>query len=80
MYFFVSLKEEISNKSVSETLESLLLKTFSLMLWILLRKIDFHPKKLGNEGGNEKVVLMSLPQQKIGLKQSRKLCFKFVVP
>ena len=43
--FFVLLKEEIPNKSVSEILESLPLKTFSSMI--------FHLKKMGNEGGNE---------------------------
>ena len=45
--FFVSLKGEIPNKSVSEILDSLLLKTFSSMLRMLLEK------KLGNEGDNE---------------------------
>ena len=43
--FFVSLKEEIPNKSVSEILESLPLKTFSSMLRVLLRKIDQSSKK-----------------------------------
>ena len=38
--FFVSLKEEIPNKSVSEFRESLPLKMFSSMLRMLLRKID----------------------------------------
>ena len=51
--FFASLKEDISNKSVSEILESLLLKIFSSMFWMLLRKIDLTSQKVGNEGGNE---------------------------
>ena len=51
--FFVSLKEEIPNKSVSEILGSLPLKTFSLMLRMLLKKLISHLKKLGNEGDNE---------------------------
>ena len=51
--FFVWLKEETPNKSVSEILESLPLKTFSSMLRMLLRKIIFHLKKLDNVGGNE---------------------------
>ena len=51
--FFVSLKEEIPNKSVSEILESLPLKTFSLMLRMLLRKIDLSSKKMSNEGSNQ---------------------------
>ena len=38
--FFVSLKEEIPNKSVPEIRESLPLKIFSSMLRILLRTID----------------------------------------
>ena len=38
--FFVSLKEEIPNKSVSEILGSLPLKIFSSILRILFRKID----------------------------------------
>ena len=42
--FFVSLKEEIPNKSVSEILESLPLKTFSSMLRMLLRKTDLSSK------------------------------------
>ena len=45
--FFVSLKEEIPNKSVSEIVESLLLKTFSSMLRMLLKKIDLSPEKIG---------------------------------
>ena len=40
MGFFVSLKEEIPNKSVSEIRELLQLKIFSSMLLIMLRKID----------------------------------------
>ena len=36
--FFVSLKEEIPNKSVSDILGSLPLKTFSSMLRMLLKK------------------------------------------
>ena len=51
--FFVSLKEEIPNKSVSEVLKSLPPKTFSSMLRMLLRKLFFHLKKLGNEEENE---------------------------
>ena len=51
--FFISLKEETPNKSVSEVLESLPLKTFSSMLRMLLRKIDLSSEKLGSEGGNE---------------------------
>ena len=51
--FFASLKEEIPNKSVSEILESLPLKTFSLMLRMLLRKIDLSSKKMRNEGSNQ---------------------------
>ena len=51
---FVSLKEEIPNKSISEILESLPLKTFSSMLQMLLKKnLIFHMKKLGNEGGDD---------------------------
>ena len=46
-FFFVLLKEEISNKSVSENLGSLPLKTISLMLGLLLRKIDFSSEKTG---------------------------------
>ena len=45
--FFVSLKEEISNKSVSEILGSLSLKTFSLMRRMLLKKIDLSSEKIG---------------------------------
>ena len=44
--FFVSLKEEISNKSVSEILQSLPLKTFSSMLRLLLGKIDLSSEKI----------------------------------
>ena len=44
---FVSLKEEIPNKSVSEILESLPLKTFSSMLRMLLKKIDLSSEKIG---------------------------------
>ena len=51
---FVLLKEEIPNKSVSEILESLPLKTFSSMLRMLLRKIDLLSEKIVNEGGNER--------------------------
>ena len=51
---FVSLKEEIPNKSASEILESLPLKIFSSMLWMLLRKIDLSSeKKKCNEENNE---------------------------
>ena len=38
--FLVSLKEEIQNKIESEILDSLPLKTFSLMFQILLGKTD----------------------------------------
>ena len=44
---FVSLKEEIPNKSVSGILESLPLKTFSSMLRMLLRKTDLSSEKFG---------------------------------
>ena len=37
---FVSLKEEIPSKSTSEILGSLPVKTFSSMLWMLLKKND----------------------------------------
>ena len=47
MYFFVSLKEEIPNKSVSQILEPLPLKTFSSTLRMLLRKIDLSSGKIG---------------------------------
>ena len=49
--FFASLKEEIPNKSISEISESLALKTFSSMLWMLLRKINRSSEKF--DGGNE---------------------------
>ena len=45
--FFVLLKEEIPNKTVSEILESLPLKTFSSMLRMLLRKIELSSEKIG---------------------------------
>ena len=45
--FFVSLKEEIPNKSVSEILGSLSLKTFSSMLRMLLKKIDLSSETIG---------------------------------
>ena len=51
--FCVSLKEKLPNKSVSEIQESLPLKIFSSMLWMLLRKIDLSSRKLDNERGNE---------------------------
>ena len=44
---FVSLKEEIPNKSVAEILESLRLKTFSSILRMLLKKIDLSSEKIG---------------------------------
>ena len=44
--FFVSLKEEIPNKSVSEILGSLPLKTFSSMLRMLLKKINLSSEKI----------------------------------
>ena len=40
-------KEEIPNKSVSEILGSLPLKTFSSMLRMLLKKIDLSSEKIG---------------------------------
>ena len=43
--FFVSLKKEIPNESVSEILESLPLIIFSSMLRMLLRKIDLSSEK-----------------------------------
>ena len=45
--FCVSLKEEIPNKSVSEFLGSLSLKTFSSMLRILSKKVDLSSEKIG---------------------------------
>ena len=51
--FFVSLKEEIPNKNVSETLGSLPLKTFSSMLRMLWKKIDLLSEKLGQWRCNE---------------------------
>ena len=45
--FFVSLKEEMPNKSVSEILESLPLKTFSSILRMLLKKLDILSEKIG---------------------------------
>ena len=45
--FFVSSKEEIPNKSVSEILASLQLKTFSSMLRMLLKEIDLSSEKIG---------------------------------
>ena len=72
--FFVSLKEEIPNKSVSEILESLPLKTFPSMLRMLLKKIDLSSEKIGQWRRWWTVVSMSLPQQQIGFKQSGKLC------
>ena len=51
--FFVSLKEEIPSKSVSEILGPLSLKIFSSMRRMLLKKIDLSSEKLGNEGDNE---------------------------
>ena len=52
---FVLLKEEITNKSVSEILESLPLNIFSSLLRMLLRKIDLSAEKFDNEGGNEQL-------------------------
>ena len=43
------------------------------MLRMLLRKIDLTSEKIGQWWRNLKVVSMSLPQQQIGFKQSRKL-------
>ena len=48
LLFFVSLKEEVPNKSVSEILGSLPLKTFSSMLRMLLKKIDLSSEKIGH--------------------------------
>ena len=45
--FFVSLKEEIPNKNVSEILGSLPLKTFSSMLRMLWKKIDLSSEEIG---------------------------------
>ena len=45
--FFVSLKEKIPNKSDSEILKLLPLKTFSSMLRMLLKKIDLSSEKNG---------------------------------
>ena len=45
--FYVSLKEEIPNKTVSEILGSLPLKTFSSMLGMLWKKIDLSSEKNG---------------------------------
>ena len=47
--FFVPLKEEISNKRVSEILESHSLKIFSLMLQMLSRKVDLSSEKNGKQ-------------------------------
>ena len=71
---FVSLKEEMLNKSVSEILESLPLKTFSSMLRMLLKKIDILSEKIGQWRRWWTVISMSFPQQQTGFKQSRKLC------
>ena len=46
--FFVSLKEEIPNKSISEILGSLPLNTFRFMLRMLLKKIDLSSEKIGH--------------------------------
>ena len=72
--FFVWLKEEIPNNSISEIWESLPLKIFSSMLRMLLRKIDRSSEKIDQWWRQWTVVSMSLPQQQIGFKQSRKLC------
>ena len=53
LVFFVSLKEEIPSKSVSEILELLPLKIFSSMLRMLLKKLISHLKQLDNEGDND---------------------------
>ena len=45
--FFVSLKEEIPNNSISKILGSLPLTTFSSMLQMLLKKIDLSSEKIG---------------------------------
>ena len=42
---FASLKKEIPNKSVSEILKSLSLKTFSSMFRLFLREIDISSEK-----------------------------------
>ena len=44
---FLSLNEEIPNKSVSEIRESFLLNIFSSMLQMLFRKIDRSCEKIG---------------------------------
>ena len=44
---FVSLTEEIPNKSVSEILGPLPLKTFSSILRMLLKKTDLSSEKIG---------------------------------
>ena len=45
--FFVSLKEQIPNKSVSEILESLPLKIFPSIIRVSLRKIDLPSENIG---------------------------------
>ena len=45
--FFLSLKEEIPNKSASQILGLLSLKTFSLMRRKLLKKSDLSSEKIG---------------------------------
>ena len=47
--FFVPLKKGIPNKSVSESLGSLPLKTFSSILQMLLKKIDLSSEKIGQQ-------------------------------
>ena len=47
MYFLYHLKEQVTNKSVSEILKSLPFKTFSSMIRMLLKKIDLSSEKIG---------------------------------
>ena len=52
--FFISLKEEIPNKSVSEILGSVPLKNIFIDASnVVEKKLIFHLKKLDNEGDNE---------------------------
>ena len=51
--FFVWLKEEIPNKSISEIWESFPLKIFHQCFECCWEKLIVHLKKLVNQGGNE---------------------------
>ena len=62
------------NKSVSEILKSLSVKTFSSILQMLLRKIDLSSEKIGRWRKKWTVVSMSLPQQQTEFTRSRKFC------